>query len=270
MARLSGKRILITGSGGGQGEAAQRLFCMEGAAVVGCDRRSGAAESTASEIRAAGFKAWGQTVDLSVPDAAANWVHAGVTTLGGLDGLYNNAGTPEFAGMAQLTADQWHATITSELHTAFYTTSAAWPHLGREGGSIINTASVLATVAASQLGAAAHCAAKGGLIAFTRALAAEGAPDGIRANAISPGFVLTPGTRAVPSELVTYVTGLQMIGRSARPEEIAYLALYLASDESSFVTGADFAIDGGWSAGSADGPPRHSFRQAPTPDDANC
>jgi meso-butanediol dehydrogenase/(S,S)-butanediol dehydrogenase/diacetyl reductase len=260
MGRLEGKRVLITGTAGGQGAAALRLFCAEGARVAGCDVREGAAEAVAEEC---GDTAAGRTVDLADPAAARAWVEWAAGWLGGVDVVYNNAGTPVFAPLSEMTMEDWHSTITNELHTAFYTTSAAWPHLMRGGGAIVNTASVLGMVGASRLGGAAHCASKAALVGFTKGLAAEGAELGIRANAISPGFILTPGTEAIPAEMVEYATGQQMLRRPGRPEEVALLALYLSSDESAFVTGANYVIDGGWTAGAADGLPSGSFRQAP-------
>jgi len=250
--RLAGKRVLITGTAGGQGAAAQRLFCEQGAAVVGCDVRSGAAEAAAEELRASGLQAYGRTVDLSDPGDARDWVEWGAAELGGIDVLYNNASATALAPFEEMTVEQWRFTIANELDLLFYTTSPAWPHLKRSRGSIINTASVCATIGERTLGFAAHAAAKGGVLAFTRQLAAEGAPHGIRANAISPGFIASPATEVVPPEYRRRVVQrLHMLPREGTPEDVAKLALYLASDESSFATGANFVIDAGWTSGGA-------------------
>jgi NAD(P)-dependent dehydrogenase (short-subunit alcohol dehydrogenase family) len=138
-----------------------------------------------------------------------------------------------------------------ELEIVFNTISAAWPHLlAGEGGSIVNTASYSALRGIAPLGQVAHAAAKGGVVAMTKSLAAEGAPDGIRVNAMSPGFVKSPATdAAVPKEGREYQLGNHLIQRSGLGEDIAYLALYLASDESTWVTGQNYSIDGGATAG---------------------
>ena len=248
--RLEGKRVLITGTAGGQGLVAQRLFCEHGAAVVGCDVHEGTAEAAADELRARGYSAHGRTVDLSDPDAARDWVEWGAAEMGGIDVLYNNAGSTALAPFAEMTLEQWRFTIANELDLLFYTTSPAWPHLVRSRGSIINTASICASIGERTLGFAAHAAAKGGVLAFTRQLAAEGAQFGIRANAISPGFIDSPATRVVPADYRRRVVErLHMLPREGTPEDVANLALYLASDESSFATGANFVIDAGWTAG---------------------
>lgn len=253
--RLAGKRVLITGTGtpGGQGVTAQRLFCEQGAAVAGCDVKPGAAEAAAGRLRDSGQRACGLTADLGDPEAARWAVEWAVSELGGLDVLYNNAGAAAFAFFEDMTADEWRFTLRNELDAVFHVTAAAW-HLKARRGSIISTASVAGVFADGHLGLAAHAAAKAGLIGLTRQLAAEGAPDGIRVNVICPGFVDSPAVAAMPGRLREYMTSARtMLGRAARPDEIAGMAMYLASDESGFVTGATLTIDGGWTSGSAAG-----------------
>lgn len=247
--RLEGKRVLITGTAGGQGAAAQELFVREGARVVGCDVQEGAAEETARALREQGHDATGFTVDLTDPDAARAWVEAGVDALGGLDVLYNNASGVGFAPFSDMTLELWRHVMRVELDLVFHVTQPAWRHLIDGGGAIINTAS-----ASGRRGCGpaqvAHAAAKGGVIAMTRALAAEGAAHGVRVNAISPGFVTSPGTdQLVSQEARAYAVSLQLIDRPGRCDEIAYLAAYLASDESAWVTGQNYGIDGGLTAG---------------------
>jgi len=250
--RLAGKRVLITGTGGGQGAAAQELFCAHGATVLGCDARAGSAEAHAEALRARGLDAAGATVDLSDPDAARAWVEEGVARLGGLDVLYNNAGAPRLAPFGEMTLADWRATIANELDIVFHVTAPAWRHLCDGGGSVINVGSVVADTGVGRLGHAAHCAAKGGVVALTRQLAAEGAPHRVRVNCVSPGFIATPGTAAVPAEIRDWVVGsLHMLHRAGTPADVVALALYLASDESGFVTGVNVPVDGGWTAGSA-------------------
>ena len=246
--RLGGKRVLITGTGRGQGAAAQQLFCQNGATVVGCDVLAGTAEATASVLREQNLAAFGSTADLADPAAAREWVAEGVAKMGGLDVLYNNAGAPAFAPFAQMTLAQWRFTIVNELEIVFLVTSAAWPYLATEGGNIINTASISALHGSETLGTAAHSAAKGGILGLTKQLAAEGARTGIRVNVISPGLVDTPGTAGVPQQIKDQVIDSHLLRRTATPHDIANCAVYLASDESSFVTGAEFMVDGGFCA----------------------
>jgi NAD(P)-dependent dehydrogenase (short-subunit alcohol dehydrogenase family) len=249
--RLEGKRVLITGTAGGQGEAAQRLFAEEGARVIGCDLQEGAAEKTAEVLRGEGHDVNGFTVDLAEPEGAKKWVDDAAEALGGIDVLYNNAAGFGFAPFAEMEIELFRHVLRVELEIVFNTISAAWPHLlAGEGGSIINTASYSALRGIAPLGQVAHSAAKGGVVAMTRSLAAEGAPDGIRANAMSPGFVKSPATdAAVPKEGREWQLSNHLIQRSGLGEDIAYLALYLASDESSWVTGQNYSIDGGATAG---------------------
>lgn len=249
--RLDGKRVLLTGTAGGQGEAAQAMFAREGARVIGCDVQDGAAEKTADALRAEGYDVTGHTVDLADPDAAARWVDESAEQLGGIDVLYNNASGAGFAPFAEMSLELWRHVIRVELDIIFHTTQPAWRHLRATGNSsIINTASMSGLRGIAPLGQAAHSAAKGGVIALTRSLAAEGAPDGIRANAISPGFVKSPATdKFVGDELRAFQMGMHLIRRPGTGDDIAHLAVYLASDESLWVTGQNYSIDGGVTAG---------------------
>jgi len=249
--RLAGKRVLITGTAGGQGEAAQAMFAREGARVIGCDIQDGASERTAAVLREQGFDVSGSTVDISDADAAGRWIEASAEQLGGIDVLYNNGAGAGFAPFADMTLELWKHVLHVELDIIFHTTQPAWKHLVASGaGVIINTASMSGIRGIAPLGQAAHAAAKGGIIALTKTLAAEGAMHGIRANAISPGFVKSPGTDAfVGDELRAFQMGMHLIRRPGLGDDIAYLAVYLASHESSWVTGQNYSIDGGVSAG---------------------
>jgi len=249
--RLEGKRVLITGTAGGQGEAAQAMFAREGARIIGCDVQEGAAEKTADALRADGHDVTGFTVDLADAEAAARWVDESAERLGGIDVLYNNAAGAGFAPFAEMSLELWRHVIRVELDIVFHTTQPAWRHLRATGNSsIINTASMSGLRGIAPLGQAAHSAAKGGVIALTRTLAAKGAPDGIRANTISPGFVKSPATdKFVGDELRAFQMGMHLIRRPGLGEDIAPLAVYLASDESVWVTGQNYSIDGGVTAG---------------------
>jgi meso-butanediol dehydrogenase/(S,S)-butanediol dehydrogenase/diacetyl reductase len=251
--RLAGKRVLITGTGstGGQGATIQAMFAREGARIVGCDVKPGSAEETAATLRSEGHDVSGRTVDLADPTAAEQWIEDSAAELGGIDVLYNNAAKVGFAPFAQMTLELWRDVIHNELDIIFHTTRPAWKHLQQSNAaSIINTASMSAVRGIAPLGQAAHAAAKGGVIGLTKTLAAEGAPDGIRVNAISPGLVKTPSTDAfVGDELRAFQMNMHLIRRPGTGEDIAYLAVYLASDESTWVTGQNYSIDGGVTAG---------------------
>jgi len=252
--RLEGKVALITGTGGGQGRAAALAFAREGAIVVGCDlKREGALETVEMVRREGGVMTSTQPVDLGDPDQARSWLDGAAEERGGFDILYNNAGAATFAPIVEMTDDAWHAIIRNEIDLVFYTCRAARPHLVRRGGgSIINTGSIAGVSAlAPSAGGVAHAATKGAVIAMTRQLAMEGGPVKIRVNAISPGAVLSPATEEVyrrdPSRRERF-TSLQMLDRLGVPEDIAPAAVYLASDESSWVTGSNLIIDGGFTA----------------------
>ena len=248
--RLKQKRVLITGTAGGQGEAAQALFAREGARVSGCDLQEGAAERTAALLREDGLDATGATVDLSDPERARAWVEDSAAALGGIDVLYNNAAGFGFAPFAEMSLELWRHVMHVELDIVFHTTQPAWRHLLDGGGSIINTASMSGVRGIAPLGQTAHAAAKGGVIAMTKSLAAEGAEHGIRVNAISPGFVKSPATDAAVDDAGrAFQMSMHLIRRPGLGDDIAHMAVYLASDESTWVTGQNFSVDGGVTAG---------------------
>jgi len=170
--------------------------------------------------------------------------------MGGLDVLYNNAAGAGFAPFKNMSFALWRHVMNVELDLVFHTTSAAWPLLLESGGSLINVGSYSALRGIEPLAQVAHATAKGGIISMTRALAAEGASRGVRANSISPGFVSTPATdKAVDDAGKDWQVNNALIRRAGKPEDIAYMALFLASDESSWITGQNYVVDGGATAG---------------------
>lgn len=250
MKRLEGKVALITGTAGGQGRAAALLFAREGARVFGCDVKVNETLETVRMVRdAGGLMDALAPVDLSDDPQVRDWMTRAIELHGRIDILYNNASKPAFAPLSELTNDMWSETLRHELDLVFFASRAAWPHLiAGGGGVIINTASVAGHLAIAD-NHTAHAAAKGGVLAMTRQLAAEGAPHNIRAVSISPGPILTPALALVASttEQQDALASTTLLKRLGTPEDIAYLALYLASDEASWVTGTDVIIDGGGS-----------------------
>jgi len=250
--RLEGKVALITGTGGGQGEAAAIRFAEEGALVVGCDLNEEGNRETVAAVEAAGGTMTGMApVDLSDPDQARAWVEEAAAVHGRIDVLFNNASSPKFVTMPDLSVEDWQYVIRNELDLVFYVTKFAWPHLADGGGVIINTASISAHVATPDVGMAAHCAAKGGVLALTRVFAADGGALGIRAVSISPGPIKTPGAIRdyfhIPGAEEAVINQL-LVDRVGTSEDVAALAAYVASDEAAFMTGADLLIDGGMTA----------------------
>lgn len=250
--RLEGKIALITGAGHGQGAAGARLFAREGAAVAVADVNAAGAELVAGEIVAEGGRAIAVAADVSDPAQVEAMVARTVGEFGGLHVLYNNAGVM-FPGPVE-TYDvwtwnrQWSVNVTGPFLCAKY----AIPHLRKQGGVIVNTASTAGLV--GEQGNVAYCATKGAVVNLTRALALDLARDGIRVNCICPGWIDTGfndvfieemgGEEAVAAALDVYVP----LNRQGRAEEIAEVALFLASDASSLMTGAVVPVDGGLTA----------------------
>ena len=250
--RLQDKVAIITGIGSGIGRAAALLFAAQGAKVVGCDIHEEGSRATIAAIHDTGGTAVAlHPCDPSDPGQAQALIDLAVASYGHIDVLYNNASSVHFAPLEQMTHDMWRATMRGELDIVFNACKAAWPYLKRRGGSIINCGSVSGKMAYEVLPAIAHSAGKGGVIAMTRQLAMEGGPFGIRANSISPGLVRSGATAALiddPAWFAPMQRKLMLAGQVGTPEDIAYCALYLASAEARWVTGADFAIDGGTTA----------------------
>jgi NAD(P)-dependent dehydrogenase (short-subunit alcohol dehydrogenase family) len=253
MGRLDGRVALITGGASGIGAAAVRLFAAEGAAVAVLDRDGDAAARLVESLGDGAARALVMAADVTDRAAVEEATARAAATFGRIDVVYNNAGVPVgFGPVADLTAADWNLSLAVNVTGTLYCTQAALPHLrSAGGGSIVNQSSVAALVGIP--GLAAYSASKGAVVALTRTLAAELAPEGIRVNVICAGTVDTPMARPLlvargrgDVELGAKLTAERYpIGRIGTPEEIARAALFLASDESSFVTGAVLTADGG-------------------------
>ena len=247
MGRLKDKRILITGSASGIGRAAARLFAREGAMLTLCDRDHDNNQVLADQIVTAGSQAQAIETDVGEPGDMQNAIDTAVATYGGLDVLYNNAGgaTKHDGAVTEIQLDEFWRTIRVDLFGTVLGCRFAIPHLVRAGGgSIINTTSIRAMIGTE--GADAYTTAKGGVVTLTRALAVQWAKSHIRVNAIAPGVILTDRVRAM-LPLNDPVRVKTPLGPS-EPEDVAPLALYLASDESRQMTGMILPLDGGASA----------------------
>ena len=246
--RLLGKVCVITGTGGSMGRAAALAFAREGASVVGCDLNVDSAAATVQMVRRQGGTMESlQPCRLSNAAECQALVDSAVRAFGRIDVLFNNAARAYFNWFEDITDDEWDRNRRDEVDLVFYLTRAAWPHLKSSRGVVVNTASLTASMSFKNLGSLAHTTAKAGIIGMTRQLAMEGREHGIRANSISPGVIETNQTQEQlkDPEWAAYMLGKTLLGRLGRPEEVANVALFLASEESSYVTGVDIVVDGG-------------------------
>jgi NAD(P)-dependent dehydrogenase (short-subunit alcohol dehydrogenase family) len=245
--RLAGKIAIVTGAASGIGRATAGLFVAEGARVVAVDLNEQAGQELAE---AYGDKMRFVAADVSNGEDVQRFVNATVNTFGGLDVLFSNAGIAIFKPVEETSEEEWDRVIAVNLRACFLGIRYGAPHMMRRGGgSIINTASVHGFATGAAMGA--YGASKHGVIGLTKGAALDLAKYKIRVNAICPGAVDTPlmrsNLKAVgdEDEELRKISASEPIGRVGLPDEIARAALFLASDESSFATGAPFLIDGG-------------------------
>jgi NAD(P)-dependent dehydrogenase (short-subunit alcohol dehydrogenase family) len=249
MDRLKNKVALISGGARGQGAAEARLFAGEGAKVVIGDVLDDLCKKTADEINS---KLTGNPVLALHLDVtrAADWrsaVDACEHQFGGLDVLVNNAGIANVKGVEETSEEEWDSVVNINQKGVWLGMKAAVPAMRRRrGGSIINISSIYGLIGSA--GSAAYHGTKGAVRLLTKAAAVQYAPDKIRVNSVHPGVILTPMVDVVPRAELQPLIDLAPMKRGAQPEEVGWCVVFLASDEASFVTGAELVVDGGYTA----------------------
>lgn len=254
MQRLSGKRAFITGGGTGIGRACALLFAREGAKVAIGARRREPLDRVAREMIAGGHEAIAVECDVTRKASVEEAVHAAEERLGGLNVIVNNAGTLHVGSVEQTSDEDWNRVLAVNLTGTFLVSRAAVPALRRaRGGSIVNVGSYLGLVGINHR--AAYCASKGGVTMLTKAMALDYAAEQIRVNCICLALVETEMALAAMARLPDPAAYRRLresqipLGRAGKPEEVAQLAVFLASDESAWMTGNTIALDGGTTAG---------------------
>ncbi|WP_406368949.1 SDR family oxidoreductase [Streptomyces sp. NBC_00647] len=251
MKRLDGRVALISGIARGQGRAAALRFAAEGALVVGGDLLHEEALETQRLIaREGGTALVPGPLDVTDEGSVRFWAEEAVDAFGGIDIVYANAGAVRFGAIDSQSYEDFAFTMRAELDSVWLSVHIAWPHLVRSRGCVLTVGSTAGLTGSLTNRRTAHSASKGGVIALTRQLAAEGAPYGIRANCVSPGMIDTDGSRTnllAGDHPMRAVARHIPLGRLGVPDDVVNAAVFLASDEAAYITGANLVVDGGWS-----------------------
>jgi meso-butanediol dehydrogenase/(S,S)-butanediol dehydrogenase/diacetyl reductase len=250
--RFTGKVVVVTGAASGIGEATARRFSQEGASVVLVDREADKLKQVAASLGA--DRTLAHVADVSVSLEVGAMIEAAVARFGGLDVLVNNAGVHASGKPQEITDESWRKVMATDADGVFFGCRAAIPHLERSRGSIINTASVSGT--GGDWGMSPYNAAKGAVVNLTRALAMDLGKKGVRVNAVCPSLTRTGMTEDMMDDeaLIAKFEERIPLGRVCEPEEVAAVIAFLASEDASFVTGANIAVDGGVSASNGQPP----------------
>jgi 3-oxoacyl-[acyl-carrier protein] reductase len=242
--RLQDKVAIVTGGGQGIGRATAITFAREGAKVVVADLNEEATKAVAEEITSSGGQAIPVVVNVTQSDSVDAMVQATVDWGGTIDVLVNNAGITKDSRLQKMGEDAWDAVINVNLKGVWLCGKAASAKMLEQGsGSIINASSIVGLY--GNFGQSNYAATKGGVIAMTQTWAIEMGPKGVRVNAIAPGFTMTPMLETVPQKVLDDISSKTPMRRLGTPEDIANAYLFLASDESSFITGQVLAVSGG-------------------------
>jgi NAD(P)-dependent dehydrogenase (short-subunit alcohol dehydrogenase family) len=253
--RLAGKVCLITGSGSGIGKASALLFAREGATVVVADVDGAAGAAAAAEIEAAGGRAAAHAVDVTDKAQTEDLGRWAVENFERIDVLFNNAGVSGVGDLAETAPEQFDRVMAVNVRGVYLMSRAVAPIMIRQrSGSIINMSSCIADIGLGRR--VSYAASKGAVLAMTRSMQVDLAPHGVRVNALLPGTILTPFVERYlaesysdPEQGLASIRSRQLGGELGRPEDAAYAALYLASDESRFVMATGLVVDGGVSGG---------------------
>lgn len=258
--RLEGRRIIVTGGGTGIGEASVLQFAREGASVVIADKRIDAARDTEDQVRSAGGKAIAVECDVSSEEEVSAMVARGASELGGIDGLFANAGTAAAGWIHETTLEDWERVLVINLTGVFLAAKHTIPHiLEAGGGTVVTTGSIASVVVGGGGSAASYAASKGGVLQLTKQIAVDYGKQGIRANCICPGSVVTnlpQNAGEDRKQQTTPLTNAKLprgphwtpLPRLAESRELGTVAAFLMSEESSFITGTAMMVDGGLTA----------------------
>lgn len=246
--RLEGKVAFVTGGGSGIGAATAERLAQEGATVVICGRRQGPLDEVVAKIKSAGGKASAMVADVSNEAQIVGALEQAAKDHGGLDIVVNNAMAFTWGSIDSMSTSDWHANFGTSVDGTFWGTRTALRLMKERGGSIVNISSICGTLGTPYM--SGYSAAKAAVINFSRAAAAEGAAAGIRVNVVVPAVVETPATAGMLADEASRQNTEKLIpmGRVGQPHELANAVLFLASDESSYITGATLPVDGGRSA----------------------